>query len=95
MSHQRDIERGSQAAQVIESEIYAEAYAAIEQEIHKQWAESRNPQEREELHRFLLAHQKTKKWLEAVMRNGQAAAKMLEQEQSRADRMTGYLSRRG
>ena len=54
MTPEEDRERGRQAQAVLENPVYAEAHAAIEQEVIKQWRDARNPQDREQLHQLLL-----------------------------------------
>lgn len=93
MSLQTEMERGHRAREVIENEVYAEAWAAIESEVIRQWRDARSPQDREQLHQFLLMHEKAKTALESVMRTGQLAEAEIARKQSRAELMIGHLSR--
>lgn len=93
MSLQAEMERGALAREVIDNPVYAEAWAAIEQEVIRQWREARNPQDREQLHQFLLMHEKARTALESVMRTGQLAEAEIARKQSRAEQMIGSLSR--
>jgi hypothetical protein len=93
VSLQTEMERGNRAREVIENEVYAEAWAAIEKEIIEQWRSARNPQDREQLHQLLLMHAKAKTALESVMRSGQIAEAEIARKQSRAEQMIGRLSR--
>jgi hypothetical protein len=94
MSLASDVQRGKRAQEVIDNEVYAQAWAAIEQEIIGQWRDARNPQDREQLHQLLLMHAKAKTALEAVMRSGEIAEAELARKQTRAEAMTGHLSSR-
>jgi ribosome-binding ATPase YchF (GTP1/OBG family) len=91
MSLQNEALRGDLARQVIENEVYAEAYGLIEQEITKAWRESKNPAEREELHRALRSLVKVQRVLEATMDSGKVAAEQLKLERSRAQRIGDYF----
>lgn len=94
MSNETDSRRGQRAREIIENEVYAEAWAAIEQEIITQWRQARNADDREQLHQLLLMHGKAKAALETVMRTGEVAQAELRRQQTRAESMTGYLSQR-
>jgi len=87
MSLQNEALRGDLARQVLENEVYAEAYGLIEQEITKAWRESKNPAEREELHRALRSLNKVQRVLEATMDSGKVALDKLRLEQSRLQRI--------
>lgn len=94
MSYEADALRGKQAQEVIESEVYAEAWAQLEQEIIRQWREARNAQDREQLHQLLLMHAKAKTALESVMRNGEVAQVELARKQSRAEQISSVYQKR-
>lgn len=94
MSHEQDALRGKRAQEVLDNEVYAEAYQQIEQEIIRQWREARNPQDREQLHQLLLMHEKARNALETVMRSGQVAEAELGRKLSRAEQQIGWLSQR-
>lgn len=94
MSHEADVLRTKRAQEVLENEIYAEAWTQIEQEIIRQWREARNPQDREQLHQLLLMHGKAKTALESVMRSGRVAEAELARKQSRAEQIgSAYAAR--
>ena len=94
MGHESDALRGKRAQEVLDNEVYAEAWAAIETEIIAQWREARNQADREQLHQLLLMHGKAKNALETVMRDGQVAQAELSRKLSRAEQQIGYLSQR-
>lgn len=93
-SLESDRERGRLAREVLDNPIYAEAHAAIEQEVIKQWREARNTQDREQLHQLLLMHAKAKTALESVMRTGQLAEAELQRKASRAEQIGQVLNER-
>jgi len=94
MSLNLDAERGRRAREVIENEVYTEAWGLIEKEIIDQWRAARNAADREQLHQLLLMHEKAKTALESVMRSGQIAEAEIARKQSRAEQQIGYLSNR-
>lgn len=87
MSLQNEAQRGDMARQVLENEVYAEAYTLLESEITRAWRESRDQAEREELHRALRSLSKVKTVLESTMKSGQVALDKLRQEKSRLQRI--------
>ena len=91
MSLQNEAQRGELARQVLENEVYAEAYALIEQEIMRIWRDSKNQDEREELHRALRSLGKVRQVLEGTMNSGKVAAATLQAEKSRAQRIGEYF----
>lgn len=93
MSLENDVQRGELARQVIENTVYAEAYTLLETEITRAWRESRDRDEREELHRALRSLAKVQKVMESTMKSGKVAANKLTQDRSRVQRIGDYLSR--
>jgi hypothetical protein len=91
MSLQDEMRRGQLAQDVLNNEVYAEAYALIEQEITRAWRESKDKDEREELHRALRSLTKVKTLMEGTMQSGQIAADKLRIEQSRLQRIGSAL----
>lgn len=91
MSLELDVRRGDLARQVIENEVYAEAYALIEQEIYAKWRDSRDEKEKNRLHDLLTALLKARQVVEGVMNSGQIALKKLEADRSRAQRLGDYF----
>jgi hypothetical protein len=87
MSHEADVLRGNRAQEVLDNEVYAQAWAQIEQETIRLWREARDPTEREQLHQFLLMHEKAKRVLESVMRTGLLAQAELGRKLSRAEQI--------
>ena len=91
MSLQDETRRGDLARQVIENEVYADAYALIEQEITHSWQESRNPAEREELHRALRSLKKVQAVLQSTMDSGKVAAAQITLDRNRVQRIGDYF----
>lgn len=87
MSHEADVLRGKRAQEVLDNEIYAESYALLEAEVIQKWRESRNPEDREQLHQFLLMLGQVKTALESVMRSGVVAADLIGRRKSRAEQI--------
>lgn len=93
MSLEQDVERGRQAEAVLANPVYADAYLQIEQEVTRKWRESRDKEEREQLHQLLRMLDKARTVMESTMRSGKVAAKELERRQSLSERLTGRLRR--
>jgi hypothetical protein len=89
----RDVDRARQAQAVLENPAFVDSYAALERAITDRWRNSRDAQDREELHRQLMALLLIRGHLETVLREGQIAADKLGREQTRADRMLKAVSR--
>ncbi len=86
-SHERDAERGKLAEEVLANPIYAEAYETIENEVIRQWREARNPQDREQLHQFLLMLGRVQDAMKAVVRSGEVARAEIGRKLSRAEQI--------
>lgn len=82
-----EAERGRQAQAVLDNPVYADGYAAIEQELMNKWRDSRDAHEREQLHRLLMALQLIRSRLEATMRTGKVALDKITQRQTLAERI--------
>jgi hypothetical protein len=88
-----DIERGRLAQDVLDNEVYADAYTKIEQGIIQKWRDARDKDEREHLHRLLLCLQAVRDNLRSVMQTGELAKHSLEQRQTWAERATRSVRR--
>lgn len=91
MSLESDSERGRLAADVLNNAVYAESYTLIEQELTRLWRESRDPVEREELHRLLRMLDKARNVLETTMRSGKLASADLARKRTLAERIGARL----
>lgn len=94
MSLEEERERGRLAQAVLDNPVYAEAHAAIEQEVIRQWRDARNPQDREQLHQLLLMHERAKVALESVMQSGQLATAELQRRATKAEQIGAEYQRR-
>lgn len=91
MSLESELERGRLAEAVLTNEVYTDAYTQIEQEITRKWRESRDKDEREQLHQLLRMLEKARTVLEATMRSGKVAAEALQRKRSLSERINGRL----
>lgn len=89
MSDEQDVERGRLAQEVLKNPVYTDAYEQIEKETIRLWREARSPQDREQLHQFLLMLEKSKRVLESTMQSGELAQHQILQKQSLRQRV-GY-----
>lgn len=87
MSLGADTERGRLALDVLNNTVYAEAYAQIEEEITRKWRDSRDKDEREQLHQLLLMLTKVQRALETTMRSGKVASAELSRRASLPERI--------
>lgn len=92
-SYETDRERARLAQAVLENPIYIEAHDLIEAETIRLWRESRNAEDREQLHKLLLIHERLKGAMQQVVRTGEIATAELARKQTRAERMLEVLSR--
>ena len=87
MTDQTEAERGRQAQAVLDNPVYASSYALIEVEITRKWRESRDKDEREQLHLLLRMLDKARNVLESTMRTGKLAESELERKQTLMQRI--------
>ncbi len=87
MSLENDAERGRLADAVLQNRVYVESYVLIEQGIYAKWAESRDKEEREQLHKLLQMLSKARTLLETTMRSGKVAAEELNRRRTLAERV--------
>lgn len=87
MSDERDAERGRQARDIVENEVYAESFAAVRAEIIAQWEVARSAGDREQLHMMLGLLGKTRTALESVMRSGEIAQAEIARKKTMAERI--------
>jgi hypothetical protein len=82
-----EAERGRQAQAVLDNPVYASSYGLIEAEITRKWRESRDKDEREQLHLLLRMLDKARNVLESTMRTGKLAEAELERKQTLMQRI--------
>lgn len=87
MSLEQDEERGRLADEVLKNRVYAESFSLIEQEMARLWRESRDKDEREQLHQLLRMLDKSRLILESTMRSGRVASDELRKRRSLAERI--------
>lgn len=87
MSLEHDEERGRLADEVLKNRVYAESFSLIEQEMTRLWRESRDKDEREQLHQLLRMLDKSRSILESTMRSGRVASDELRKRRSLAERI--------
>ncbi len=90
MTDEEEVRRGELAQQVLENEVYAESFGMIEQEVFKKWQGSRDKDEREQLHQFLLSLRKSREVLEQAMRTGKVALDKLKRERGLIGRLRSF-----
>lgn len=91
MSNEADALRGKRAEEILNNEVYSQSYAMLETEVIGKWRESRNADDREQLHQFLMMLGKVQNALETVMRTGQVAQAEITRKATRADQMTRFV----
>ena len=87
MSDQQDAERGQQAVAVLQNPAYLDAYAQLDGALVKLWRESRDPQDREDLHRMLGLLTRLQAIMEGAVRSGHLAEKEILRKRNLAERM--------
>ena len=85
MNLNEDLERGAQAARILASPIYREAFQAVEKAIHDLWAECpiRDKDGAHELRLQLQLPREVEAVLSAAIENGQVAKDELERRNRR------------
>ncbi|SDQ42257.1 hypothetical protein [Pseudoxanthomonas sp. CF125] len=94
MSDEADALRGKRAQEVLDNEVYADSYASVEAELINKWRDSRNPEDREQLHQFLMMLGKVQNALETVMRTGEVAAAEIARKRSKAEQIGDVYTNR-
>ena len=87
MTNEQEAQRGQLAEAVLTNPVYSGAYALIEQELTRLWRESRDRDEREQLHQLLRMLVKVQTVMESTMRSGQVAARELQRKRSLPERI--------
>ena len=87
MSNEQDVQRGKDALAVLQNPAYIEAYSTLDAALVKAWRESRDPQDREDLHRMLGLLQRLNAIMDGAVRNGQITEKEILRKRNFAERM--------
>jgi len=84
---EKDAERGRLADDVLRNPVYVQSYGLIEQELMRKWRDSRDKDEREQLHQLIRMLDKARNVLESTMRSGKLAADDLSKRRTLAERI--------
>jgi hypothetical protein len=87
MSAEQDVQRGKDALAVLQNPAYIEAYSTLDAALVKAWRDSRDPQDREDLHRMLGLLSRLQGVMEGAVRNGQITEKEILRKRNFAERM--------
>lgn len=87
MSAEQDVQRGKDALAVLQNPAYIEAYTTLDAALVKAWRDSRDPQDREDLHRMLGLLSRLQGVMESAVRNGQITEKEILRKRNFAERM--------
>ena len=89
MDLEERLHKGSRAREILENEVFAEAFTQIEQELVTQWTESpaRDADGRERLWTYLQMLRKVKATLVSTMETGKLAKQELEHQRKLKDRL--------
>ena len=93
MSDAIEAQRGQLAEQVLKNAVYVDAYGLIESELTRLWRESRDRDEREQLHQRLVMLDKVQTVLESTMRTGQVATAELQRKQAALQKIGSRFQR--
>ena len=92
MSLEMEAQRGQLAKSVLDNPVYQDAYKKIEEALTRTWRESRDRDEREELHRLLKSLDKVQALVSGVMKSGEIAEAKLRQRASLRQRAGRIVS---
>lgn len=87
MSAEQDVQRGKDALAVLQNPAYIEAYTTLDAALVKAWRDSRDPQDREDLHRMLGLLSRLQAVMDSAVRNGQITEKEILRKRNFAERM--------
>ncbi len=91
---QNDINRAVKARELIESDLYKEAWAKIREELVQKWAETRVSEQRDELWRYYKLLATLQEVFEEMISAGEHAKTLLEREHAFADRIKHWVGDR-
>jgi hypothetical protein len=85
--------RAARAKEILDSEIYQEAYETVKREIQETWAQSpsRDVEGREKLFLMLKMLDKVQITMQSVLETGKLAKGNLEYKETLAERAKAYL----
>lgn len=93
MDLEQNLARGVRANEVLENEIYIEAFELIKQEIYTTWQQSpaRDAEARETLYLMLKLMDKLKATMQSVMETGKLASLEMDYQKSKMQRVKETL----
>jgi hypothetical protein len=93
MTIEQDISKGGRAREVLESEVYLEAFETIKQEIMTTWSQSpsRDSEGREKLFLMLGMLNKVQSTLQTVMETGKIAQINLNHQRTLIERAKEFI----
>jgi hypothetical protein len=94
VTNEEEARRGQLAHDALTNPVYVEAHEAIDAEIVRLWRDSKDTNEREQLHHLLKVHAKAKAIMEQVMRSGEIAQAKIAEKKSRLSRIGQTFTRR-
>lgn len=92
MSLEMEAQRGQLAKSVLDNPVYQDACTKIEEALTRAWRDSRDRDEREELHRMLRTLEKVQSLIGGVMRSGEIAQGKIRQRATLRQRAGRALS---
>lgn len=93
MTPQEELERGQLAADVLSNRVYVETMAQIREEILNRLVNEPSEDQRNHLWRMIQCHKRLGDVLEQTMITGKMQQKAIQAEQSRAERLKGWIQR--
>ena len=88
-----ELERGRQAAEVLENPVYQDAMARLQTEVLDKWQNEKDGAARDWLWSMMQACKRLDKVLTETMQTGQLRSKQIEMERSRAEKLGSTLRR--
>ena len=88
-----ELERGRQAAEVLENPVYRDAMAQLQTEVLNKWQNDKDAAVRDWLWSMMQACKRLDKVLLETMQTGQLRSQQIEMERSRAERLGATLRR--
>lgn len=94
MTPEQEAFNGSRAREVLDNEVFQQAYDAIETELIERWKNSpaRDQEGREKLWMYLHIHRQLKENLTRIMEGGKLAELNLERDRTMRERLTAGFS---
>ncbi len=88
---QNDINRAVKAREIIENDLYNEAWNKIREELVQKWADTRDPGHRDELWRYYKLTVTLQEVFEELISTGEHARALLERENAFSHKIKYWL----